>query len=111
MPVLRERKRYLAFEILSEKGIESIGAVAKAVWKNTLSYIGELGCSEAGIMILEDKYNKKRQRGLIRVNHKSMDRLRATLTMIDQIDGQKVLVRSVGASGILKKAENRYIAG
>jgi len=111
LPSLRERKRYLAFEIISEKPIKDFTAVSKAVWEKALQYIGELGCAEAGLMMLPDKYNKERQRGLIRVNNKSLDKLRATLALIEQIDNQQVIMRSRGASGILKKAEGKYLAG
>ncbi len=62
-------------------------------------------------MMLPDKYNKEKQRGLIRVNNKSLDKLRATLALVEQINSQKAIVRSIGASGVLKKAENNYIAG
>ena len=62
-------------------------------------------------MVLEDKYNEKIQRGLIRVSHKSLDKLRATLAMITMADNQEVIVRSVGASGMIGKAEKEYIAG
>jgi len=110
MPSLRERKRYLAFEIVSEQPITDFEAVKKAIWNSALGYLGELGCAEAGIMIMKDKYDQKTQRGLIRVDNKSLDKLRATLSLVEQINKQNAIVRSVGASGILKKAEANYIA-
>ncbi len=111
LPSLRERKRYLAYEIISKEPITDSKAVSETIWKTALKYLGEIGCSEAGIIILSDKFNKKNQRGLIRVNHRSLDRLRATITLIRQVEGQDVIFRSVGASGIIKKAEEKYIAG
>jgi len=110
MPSLRERKRYLAFEIISEQPIQDFQAVSRAIWQTALGFLGELGCAEAGIIIMADKYNAEKQRGLIRVNNKSLDKVRATLALVDQIDKQKVIVRSVGASGMIKKAEGKYIA-
>jgi RNase P/RNase MRP subunit POP5 len=101
----------LAFEIVSERPIEDFNAVSREVWGKALEYLGELGCAEAGIMILHDKYDKERQRGLIRVNNKAVDKLRATLALIDQIDNRQVIVRSRGVSGILSKAEGKYVAG
>ena len=108
---LRERKRYLAFEVVSESPIQDFNAVSHAVWDKALEYLGELGCAKAGIMIMQDKYNVEKQRGLIRVNNKSVDKLRATLALIDQIDNEHVIVRSRGVSGVLNKAEGKYIAG
>lgn len=110
MPTLRERKRYLAFEIISERPIQDFKPVSDAIWQTALGFLGELGCAEAGIMILKDKYDAERQRGLIRINNKSLDKMRASLSLIQKIGGQEVIVRSVGASGILKKAMNNYIS-
>ena len=110
MPSLRERKRYLSFEILSESPIKDFTTVEAAIQDKSLEFIGELGCAEAGIMILKDKYDQQNQRGVIRVNNKNLNKLRATLALIGQIDNTDVIVRSVGASGMLNKAE-QYIAG
>lgn len=111
MPSLRERKRYLAFEIISDRPIRDFNEVSKAIQEKALEYLGELGCADAGIAMLPEKYNKGTQRGLVRVNNKSLDKLKATLALIEQIDSQNVIVRSRGASGILKKAEGKFIAG
>ena len=111
LPTLRERKRYLAFEIVSETPIGDLTAVSKAIRAKAVEYLGELGCAEAGIMFLSDKYDQEQQRGLIRVNNKSLDKLKATLALVDQIDSQNVIIKSRGVSGILKKAQNKYIAG
>ncbi len=110
LPSLRERKRYLAFEIISESPILDFKAVERAIQDKSLEFLGILGCAEAGIMVLNDKYNPENQRGLIRVSHTSVDKLRASLMMIEKIEDKNVIVRSVGVSGILKKAKNNYIA-
>jgi RNase P/RNase MRP subunit POP5 len=107
----RERKRYLAFEIVSKTPIEDFKAVSSAIWSASLQFLGELECGKAGIMILHDKFDKDRQRGLIRVNHTYVDKLRASISLIDNIDDKKVLIRSRGVSGIMKKAEGKFIAG
>ena len=100
----------MAFEIISEKPIKDFNLVSKAIWGKALEYLGELGCAEAGMIMLPDKYNKETQRGLVRVNNKSLDKVRATLALIEQIDSQNVIVKSKGASGVMKKAAH-YIAG
>lgn len=102
MPTLRERKRYLAFEVMSEKRIE--GRITSVIWRSILENLGVFGCAKAGIWVLPDKYDPEKQRGIIRVNHKHVDELRTTLAMIRSIEGEKVIVRSIGLSGILKKA-------
>ena len=72
--------------------------------------MGELGMSKAGLRILDDKWNPNLCRGIVKTNHLYVDNLRASLALIDKIENQQVIVRSVGVSGILKKAEKRYLA-
>jgi ribonuclease P/MRP protein subunit POP5 len=103
-PSLRERKRYLAFEVISEVPIGDSKAVYGAINQKALEFLGTLGCAEAGMIMLADRYNPEKQRGLIRVSHKSVDKLRATLALVETINGKKTIVRSVGVSGILNKA-------
>jgi ribonuclease P/MRP protein subunit POP5 len=111
LPCLREKKRYLAFEIISESKITDVSKVKQAIMDSCLRFLGEFGMAKAGLLILPDKYNPLLQRGLIRVSHKMANELRASLAFVQAIDGQKVIVRSVGLSGILKKAEKKYLQG
>jgi ribonuclease P/MRP protein subunit POP5 len=109
LPSLREKKRYLAFEIMSKKKIKTFSDVSKAVWHSMLQYMGEKGAAKAGVWLLADKYKENVQKGLIRVSHKYVNDLKASLTMIDNISGEEVIVRSLGVSGILNKA-GKYTA-
>lgn len=110
LPTLRERKRYLAFEILSKSKIKDFSSVSSAIWASLLSFLGELGASKAGIWVLSDKYDADSQRGIIRVNNKYVNELKSSLSLIEDIGGKEVIVRSIGASGILQKA-SKYTAG
>lgn len=109
LPSLREKKRYLVFEIVSREPVKDFSAVSRAVWGSVLDLSGVLGAASAGIWLLSDKFNKDKQAGIIKVNHKKADLLKAALATIRQIDGVDVIVRSVGLSGILKKAEKVMI--
>ena len=111
LPTLKEKKRYLAFEIVSKSKIKAFSEVSKAIWASTLSFAGTKGAAGMGIWVLPEKYNATKQTGLIRVEHRSLDELKASLALIKEIEGQPVIVRSKGASGILAKAEKKYIGG
>ena len=106
LPSLREKKRYVAFEVISNANI-SFKAISKAIWNSLLGLTGELGAAKAGTWLLNDKY--RQNKGLIKVNHKQVDAVKAALALIKQIEGSNVIVHSTGASGILKKAEKRYL--
>jgi ribonuclease P/MRP protein subunit POP5 len=105
LPSLREKKRYLAFEIVSDGKIADKQAVFSAIKRAWQSYLGELEAGKAGIMLLGECYNDEKQRGLIRVKAGYLDKLRASLCYVKEIDGRQAIVRSVYASGIIKKAK------
>ena len=109
LPSLREKKRYLVFEIISKQKIDNFNLVEKSIMNNALTFLGQLGIAKAGAMMLKDKWNKELQRGIIRINHKHVDEMKAALTLIKKIENNDVVVKSVGVSGILNKAENKYL--
>ena len=111
LPSLREKKRYLAFEIIAKKNIEKFSQISTAFWQSSLSLLGELEMSKANIWLLPDTWNSAQQRGIIKINNKYVHDVKAALTLIKKIGRQNVIVRSLGASGILKKAKERYLAG
>lgn len=73
-----------------------------------LQFLGELGYGKAGVMITEIWHDNQ---GVIRTNNKSVDHVKTALAMIDNISGQKVMVKTIGVSGMLKKAKNKFIKG
>jgi RNase P/RNase MRP subunit POP5 len=107
---LRERKRYLAFEIISKDEIVDFNAVSKAITASALSFLGEKSAGEAGIRVM-DKYAPEKHKGLIKINNKYLNELKTSLALISTIANKEVIVRSLGVSAVLKKAENKYIAG
>ena len=110
MPSMREKKKYLAFEIIADSKITDVKAVTLAIWESTLDFLGELDTAKAGLIVLEERWDSSKQRGIIKIDNKYIDHVRASLSLIDQINGQDVMVRTVGISGILKKTQYKFIA-
>ncbi len=110
LPSLREKKRYLAFGILSKGRIKDFSSVSDAIWHGMLSFNGTKGAAQAGIWVLPEKYNLAAQKGIIKVNHKQVDSLKAGLATVQEMEGMPVIVRSLGVSGSIKKA-TKYTAG
>ncbi|HLD10756.1 MAG TPA: Rpp14/Pop5 family protein [Candidatus Nanoarchaeia archaeon] len=101
LPSLKEKKRYLIFEIIGIKcSLEKIKIV---ILLNLHDFVGEYGLGLMGIIFLDDWQNN---RGIIRVNNKYVDLLKASFVKIDKIDKERVIVKSVKTSGILKKARS-----
>ena len=103
-PTLKEKKRYLVYEIVSSKTI-SQNKSQNLISAELKDFVGKLGLGKAGLLFLKDWENN---RGIARVNNKYLDHLRAALCNIKEED---TMFRSVGVSGILKQARIKYLGG
>lgn len=105
LPSLREKKRYIIFEVISDKNLNF------SLVKNSLNevferFLGMINMAKANIVFFEDFNNQK---GIIKVNNKYVDYVKAAFTQINMIGDNGVIVRSVGVSGILNKAKLKYM--
>lgn len=102
LPSLREKKRYIVFEVIS-KGQAGFQETSQAIMESLSRFLGEKELAKASPAILPDKWNKSMQRGIIRINHNYMDAAKACFCMISRVNNEGI-VRSVTTSGTLKKA-------
>ena|SRR3989338_163618 len=109
LPSLREKKRYLVYEVISKSRFNDAVHVNKAILDASKEFLGNLGMAKAGIITMNDQWNTDMQRGMIRVNNKHVDEIKASLAFVRNIDEREAIVRSLGASGILKKARQKYL--
>ena len=102
LPSLKEKKRFLVFEIIAQHQV-SFRDAAKSIVDACYHFMGTLGLAKAGIMVLPDQYHENK--GIIRVSHRQVNKLKASLLFINTVNHEPVIVRSLGLSGILKKAQ------
>jgi len=102
-PSMREKKRYIAFEVVAEKPVTR-EAVAKELRETMNKLVGDLGMAKAGLIFLPDWDNNK---GVLKVSHKHTDVAKAAMALVKQINGNNVIIKSIGISGILKKSRNK----
>ncbi len=105
IPSLREKKRYIVFEIVSKTPVKLLELVSEAVQNSVLSFIGTKGTAKTGLMMLKDRFDMPKQTGIIKVNNKYVNDLKAALALIKEIGGQDAIIRSRGVSGVLGKTE------
>ena len=103
LPSLRESKRYLAFKVNSKGKISDLNALKNEIMLSNHYLIGDLGLAKANIVFFKEKF--KENKGLIMVNRNYLDHLRASLALIKSVAGIPAAVCSIGASGMIKKAE------
>ncbi len=103
MPSLKERKRYLTVQIetidsaLLRNPMEELTTKIRGV-------LGVFNAAEAGIMPVD--YDSKNKVAIIRVSASMLDRTRASLLFISELGTQKVILKSLKASGMVNRAKN-----
>lgn len=102
-PAIQENSRYLSFGIHGEK--KELGEVVEAVWNSALDYMGTKGVSDAKIWIIGNKFNRKKQEGIIKVKENKEDDLRAALTINNGFE-DKSFIKVKKTSGTLNSLEN-----
>ena len=109
-PTLREKKRYLVFEVIAKNKVLPLSKAAKAIALTYASLHGERGAAKAGLIYVGKRSDDELQRGIIRVNRKNVTDLKAAITLVKEIEGEEAITRSIGVSGMMKKAEERFVA-
>jgi ribonuclease P/MRP protein subunit POP5 len=104
---LRERNRYIAFEIVSDSPV-SRGEVVKAVWGTLLRFLGELGASKTALWVMD--WDEEKQHGILKVNHGSLDEARAALVLMKEANGRPIVFRTLGVSGTVKKTKEKFLS-
>lgn len=99
LSTLRERKRYLAFEVIAEKEL-SWHAIQEAIKSVLLLYSGIQGVAASGLVFVKNNKNK----GIVRVAHTYVQTLRQAILFIQKIENIPVIVKSRTVSGVLNKA-------
>ena len=105
-PSLREKKRYLVYNIISENNINYKG-IKEEIINKFKEHFGNFELSKANLKFLEFNNNT----GIIKINNKYLDHLRASFCFVRKINKEDVIVRSLGVSGMIKKAKSKFIHG
>jgi len=102
-PTLRERRRYILFEVMQERDIDK-QELLKAIWNSVYSLHGDVGASESKLGLIE--YNKREDigTGILRCANSKVEEVRASLACIHSVNGLRVGIRVKKISGTIKGA-------
>jgi ribonuclease P/MRP protein subunit POP5 len=106
MPSLKERKRYVVFSVESSADLPP-EKIFEAIQRACLDFMGLLNSGKAGVMILKNQFSGNK--GIIRVSHRFVNHVKASLALITCIDKTQINITAIGVSGILKKAREKFI--
>ncbi len=104
LPSLREKKRYMAFEVQTEGKID-LDHAKKSIEQCMKGFLGDLGMARVGILFLDDW---KQNRGIMKINTKYVDDVKASLALVQEVGNKKAIVRSIAVSGALEKIRSSY---
>ena len=105
IPSLKEKKRYVVYNIISDTDISFTDA-KQTIDSQNLKFLGELTVSRANIMHINELYNNNT--GVIRVDNKYLNELKVSISLIKEIRQKKATVNPIFVSGVLNKIKNRY---
>ena len=101
LPTLKEKKRYIAFQVLAERNV-SFEESKKAIVQSAETLFGHVGVAKMGLSVLRPRYEANK--GILRVAHTHQHQARMALCFIDHVGREACSMRSLVSSGILKKA-------
>ncbi len=102
-PSLREKKRYVAVEVLSSREITR--DLRRIIQESFHEFVGTFGEASAGLQFVKDCCSSSTY--VCRVNNLWVDHLKASLLFINTVEQEPLIVRSVCTSGILNKLLER----
>ncbi len=106
LPSARQKKRYLAYEIVTDNYVK-YEEVKKTIDLSLERFLGVLGLSisKPVVMPLFDG-----RRGIIKLANNYLNEVKLGILLIKEINGKKVIFKNIHVSGILKKAK-RFLKG
>lgn len=107
---LRPRYRYLGVRVESWPDADlSRGSLQEAIWRAARALVGDAGSADLGLSVLRFAYGDGLGDCAVRVRRGEVDRARACLACVAEVDGAPVGLRVRGVAGTVRACEERYI--
>ncbi len=103
-PTLKERRRYMVLKIHSKEDFTR-DEVIKALWNNAFENLGSFDTANSSFWLMD--FDKDQQKGILRTNNKKEQKVRTSITLLDEIKNQKAFISIEKESGTLKKAREK----
>ena len=103
LPSLREKKRYLAYQVLSPQPLSK--DFSNHLFRHTQRVLGLFDSAQTGLQNVQ--YDAQKQKGVLRIGHKYVDKVRTALILLQSYDSKEVLCRTLTVSCMLGKAKEK----
>lgn len=101
LPALKEKKRYIVFEVITEKFDRN--RAQSILESECLKFLGEFGIAKSGFSIITDCWEKNK--GIIKANPKYVNEVKMALSLVKG----NLIFNVIGVSGTLNKAKQKFI--
>jgi ribonuclease P/MRP protein subunit POP5 len=109
---LRNKKRYLAFEVLSEKPLDREDVIS-LIWGAAGGLYGSCGVSRFDLWVIKvwtcSSSKQNWVKGILRCSRDEVDTVRSIFPLINWFKGKRVVFHTLGISGTIKSAKSKYI--
>jgi len=102
-PTLRQKKRYISFQVIPEIGEDfTYSDLEAGIWNTMLDFLGEEGVSKTSMWLLKDTWDPNTRIGVIKCNHKMTEKIIASLGLIDRLGDNRICFKIIRISGTIK---------
>lgn len=109
---LQPRGRYLAVELRGRPDAElDRGAFQRNLWFAAQNLVGDVGSAETDLSVVRFDFEAGAGHAIVRARRGEVDRARAVLACIDEVDGHTLGIRVRGASGTVRACTDGYVSG
>ncbi|MHA2393415.1 MAG: Rpp14/Pop5 family protein [Promethearchaeota archaeon] len=98
----------MVFEIIKEQDLAlSQNLILKSIWQSIWRYFGMKEANKIGLWLVE--LNLQESYGIIRFSHETKETIITALTMIQEINGKRIILSPVKTSGTLKTLKKNLV--
>ncbi|AEF96083.1 Rpp14/Pop5 family protein [Methanotorris igneus] len=103
-PTLRDKKRYLVFEIIYEDEL-SESEIINIIRNATINYYGVWGTSKSNPWLVYYDFPY----GILRCRHTEVDYVRSALIFVKEYKNKPINIVVLGVSGTVRKAKIKFL--
>ena len=107
-PTLRDIKRCVVFEIVSENHV-TYKDLFEALWTSMSNFLGEMQASKAKIWVIQNLFDEKSKKGIIRCSNTYVEHTRVVLSLIQFVGETRATIKVLGVTGTIKSARVKYM--
>ncbi|MFX1489893.1 MAG: Rpp14/Pop5 family protein [Promethearchaeota archaeon] len=104
----KERQRYIIFKIITEGNLSlNQKLILKSIWHSIWRYFGMKEANKIGLWLLE--LNLEENYGIIRFSHETKEVIITSLTLVKEINGNKVILSPIKTYGTIKSIKKNVV--